>query len=108
MMWFKQRYVAAILNGDKTETLRRLDARVPAAGSIVPASVGPIRPFAWLHIDAVDIIAAADLSEQRRAEVAALLGVAERYQRITFHVVCDEHHEHHTASASARGSGSPM
>ncbi len=106
-MWFKARYVEDILSGRKTETLRRVNGRVPAVGTVAPASVGPVRPFAWLHIDAVDIISVSDLSEERRTEIETLLGPAPTFQRVRFHVVQVADYAAHNASASLRDNFGP-
>lgn len=53
-MWFRAEFVAAILAGAKTDTIRRATSRVPKVGAIVGASVGPRKPFARLLILAVE------------------------------------------------------
>jgi hypothetical protein len=76
-LWFKRRYVGPILSGQKRDTLR---AKPPArldTGEIVAASVGPIRPFALLRIEAIQPVTLADLDAETRAAFRAIYPAAE-------------------------------
>lgn len=107
-MWFKQRYVEAILRGEKTDTIRRASPRLPAIGAIVPASVGPVAPFADLTIENVEPVTPNELTPERRAEVEALIGLSAPLRRIRFRVArVYPNHAAHTRSASVRSSAGP-
>jgi hypothetical protein len=84
-LWFKQRYVAPILAGEKRDTVR-LRTRL-AAGDVIGLSVGPRTPFATAEILSVERVTLADLMPERAAEVAALVGEAEYFVRIRFRVL---------------------
>jgi hypothetical protein len=64
-VYFKARHVAPILAGAKTDTVRAPSRRLPRVGQVVPASVGPIAPFAWLRITAAADVAARDLPPEQ-------------------------------------------
>ena len=83
MLYFKACYVESILSGEKTDTIRR-PQRLPRAGELMRACVGPSRPFAELWIETVEPIALADLEPERRAEVTALYGEAGPLHRVRF------------------------
>lgn len=86
-LWFKRRYVDPILRGEKRDTIR---AKPPArldAGEVVAASVGPIRPFAHLTIEAVEPVSVAGLDVETRAAFRAIYPTAETAWRIRFRVV---------------------
>lgn len=56
-IWFKQCYVAPILNGEKTDTIRDGDKTGRfRKGDIVAASVGPRPRFAVLEITDVELV----------------------------------------------------
>lgn len=70
-LWFKQRYVADILSGDKSSTYRIKRPRF-VEGETISASVGPIRPFVILHVDSIDELTVEQLSADKHAELASL------------------------------------
>ena len=86
-LWFKSRFVEAILSGAKTDTVRSLQSRSPGVGERVALSVGPRPAFAQAMITGVEEVRAADLGPQRRAEVTRLCGAARRFRRISFRLV---------------------
>lgn len=69
-LWFKQCFVADILAGRKTDTMRPLSARLPAAGDLVRLCVGPRPPFAEAKIKSVEIIELVSLSAERRGALS--------------------------------------
>lgn len=80
-LWFKQRYVAPILAGEKTDTIRQRTAL--RVGDRVPLTVGPRPPFAHAEILAVEHLA--DVAPARRAEAEALVGpLGDEAVRIVF------------------------
>lgn len=68
LLFFKAIYRDPILTGAKTDTVRG-PKRLPRAGQIVKACVGPSRIFASLLIEAIEPVAS--LSEQRALQVKA-------------------------------------
>lgn len=70
-LWFKAEFVAAILSGNKTDTMRVPSSRLPSVGDRVALSVGPRPPFAVATITGVSRIALSRLSAVRRAQVLA-------------------------------------
>ena len=87
-IWFKARYVAPILAGDKTDTVRPVGTRrPPRVGELVGLSVGARAPFAAAIVTAVDQVDAGELDPDRRADVARLCGDAGQYLRIRFRVL---------------------
>ena len=68
LLFFKAIYRAPILSGEKTDTIRR-PMRIPAAGSLVKACVGPSRIFATLRVLGVTPIGS--LTPERAAQVLA-------------------------------------
>lgn len=75
-LWFKQCYVADILNGTKSNTYRIKRPRF-LEGETISASVGPIRPFVILRVDELAEIAVNELSADKYAELAALYDLAD-------------------------------
>jgi len=71
-LWFKARFVEAILAGEKRDTIRARSSRLPTEGSIVALSVGPRRPFAFARIIAIE--SAAEVMPDRMASATACLG----------------------------------
>ncbi len=55
-LWFRNDYVDPILAGTKTSTIRRQNGRLPRAGDVVAASVGPRPAFATLKIRSVETL----------------------------------------------------
>lgn len=81
-IWFKQRFVAPIVAGEKTDTYRPpLDragnCRLPAVGEVVGLSVGAATPFAEAQITAVERVSVADMDPARRRLVASMSGAVE-------------------------------
>ena len=70
-LWFKQCYVADILNGTKSNTYRIKRPRF-VEGETISASVGPIRPFVILRVDELAELPVNDLSPEKRSELSAL------------------------------------
>ncbi len=69
---FKQRYVEPILQGSKSDTVRRLNKITPRPGEKVRFSVGPRPAFAEALVD--HVIPADGLSQERQQEVIDCLG----------------------------------
>lgn len=70
-LWFKQCYVADILNGTKSTTYRIKRPRF-VEGETISASVGPIRPFVILRVDALAELPVKELSSEKHSELSAL------------------------------------
>lgn len=70
-LWFKQCYIADILNGTKSNTYRIKRPRF-VEGETISASVGPIRPFVILRIDEITEITVNELSADKYAELSTL------------------------------------
>lgn len=70
-LWFKQCYVADILNGTKSDTCRIKRPRF-AENEIISASVGPIRPFANLRVESITELSVNELPNDKHAELSAL------------------------------------
>ena len=84
-LWFKGEFVAAILSGEKCDTIRVLSKRLPAVGETVNFSVGPRRPFAQALIERREPIAADQLSSARQADVKRCIGkIDDQLVRLTF------------------------
>jgi len=84
-LWFRGCFRAAILRGEKTDTIR-LTCRL-REGERVALSVGPRPPFARARITRTSSVALAALSPERRAQVLACypgLGSATPVWRIEF------------------------
>lgn len=86
-LWFKQRYLAPILAGEKTDTVRGLNCRPPKVGELIGLAVGPRPAFAAAVVTAVQEVDAADLDPERRAAVAGMCSESRRYLRIAFRVL---------------------
>src|SRR5688500_18778746 len=91
-LWFKQMFVAPIVAGEKTDTVRKPRDRagrdvLPKVGETVGLSVGAARPFAEAVVVGREDVRAADLDPQRRALVASMCGGAgELLTRVVFRV----------------------
>jgi hypothetical protein len=70
-LWFKQCYVADILNGTKSNTYRVKRPRF-VEGETISASVGPIRPFVILRVDELAELSVNELSSEKHSELSAL------------------------------------
>lgn len=81
-LWFKACYVAAILRGEKTHTIRAGHLDI-APGTLLPASVGPRRPFAMLEVLSCEYISRADLAPEE-ADALAIYPQAEHFTRLRF------------------------
>ncbi len=82
-LWFKKRYVEAILSGEKTTTIRAKQPNV-GVGDMVALSVGPRRPFVVVRVLDVERIKLYELSKERRASVRAIYGNIRTAWRVTF------------------------
>lgn len=69
-LWFKAEYVADILRGAKTDTIRKASRRLPDVGERVAFSVGPRDPFAFARV--VSIAPAQDIDQGRSAALASI------------------------------------
>ena len=86
-LWFKSEFVAPILKGQKTDTIRKDSDRLPVSGEIVSFSVGPRPAFARALIVSVAPVSLSDLDPERRAQVVQSLGKSkQRLVRLTFSV----------------------
>jgi uncharacterized protein YqfB (UPF0267 family) len=73
-LWFRREYVAPILSGAKQITVRRASSRLPAAGDLIGASIGPRPPFAALRILRVEPITLDQLDPGHAEAVRAFYG----------------------------------
>lgn len=64
-LWFKQRYVASILDGSKTDTIRAARPGLPRPGEIVTLNVGPRPAFAHAQILSIEPVAEDELGADR-------------------------------------------
>lgn len=87
MLWFKHIYVADILSGIKTDTIRRASPRLPKAGDQVMFSVGPRPPFARALI--VSITAVDGMTRDRQAQVNACLGDTSNHDLVCLEFVAE-------------------
>ena len=71
-LWFKEIFVAAILSGAKTTTVRKISKRLPVAGELVAFSVGPRVPFTYAQITKIERVTR--LSKEKRLELADIYG----------------------------------
>ena len=85
-IWFKARYVAPILSGEKIDTIRRHSNRY-RAGEIIALTIGPRPPFAVARIVAIEPAAPESLDPERRATINDLLGTEGSLDKITFEVL---------------------
>jgi len=74
-LWFKQKYVAPILSGEKSDTIRKASSRLPAADNVVSFAVGPRPAFARARVLSVEPIDLDDIEPERRAELLRYYGV---------------------------------
>ena len=80
---FKQAWIEPILNGEKTDTIRKATALV--RGDIVAAKCEWVKPpFAYLEVTAVEPVAQRDLDPERRERLAKLYGEGKTLVRIRF------------------------
>jgi hypothetical protein len=87
-LWFKQVFVADILRGVKTDTIRRESNRLPAIGDTIGLSVGARAPFAVARIVRRRRVRLDRLSDKRRAQLGLCYAdPAERMIRLTFEVL---------------------
>lgn len=83
-VWFKACYVATILAGEKTSTIRAKHPHLEA-GQEFAMSVGPKRPFAKAIVESVEQLTLDDLSEKEREGVATIYeGMPQTFWRLTF------------------------
>ncbi len=75
LLFFKAIYREPILNGLKTDTIRR-NKRLPVVGAIVQACVGPSRIFARLRIIAIEPVD--ELPVERQMQIRACYGTIEQ------------------------------
>lgn len=112
-MWFKARYVNQILSGEKTSTIRTAwSMRKRKVGDVVPASVGPVYPFAYLRIDAVESVVMTHLPEDVQQDVVQSLGAGAwdtELVRVRFTLLNETGHPPlaHNRSASDRSIAGP-
>lgn len=71
-LWFKNCFVAPILSGEKSNTIRRPSSRLPAVGETVALTVGPRPPFAYASIVAVEPVD--EMPDNRTAQIRDCLG----------------------------------
>jgi uncharacterized protein YqfB (UPF0267 family) len=84
-IWFQQRFVEAILSGEKTDTIRKIGRRPPPlVGETVAFSVGPRPPFATATVTAVVEIRAKDLSADYCELLRGIYGDFDRLRKISF------------------------
>ena len=85
-LWFKEKFVAAILSGEKTDTIRTSCSL--SLGEVVRLSVGPRPHFALAKILSVEKLVLAELPESRRHSVIECYpdGVPAPLWRIEFRV----------------------
>lgn len=86
-LWFKQIYVAPILSGEKTDTIRNAGKCKLQAGDVVTFSVGPRPAFATAKILTRENIALNELTPERREQVATLYDADGDFCRLTFRLV---------------------
>jgi len=87
-LWFRGCFRAAILRGEKTDTIR-MTCRL-REGEHVALSVGPRPAFARARVTRITRVTLADLCAERRAQVLACypdLGPAALVWRIEFELV---------------------
>jgi len=82
---FREEFVAPILDGRKTSTIR---GRKPAhrVGDVVTLHVGPRPPFATARIVAIEPVDWAELSPDQRKRLYATYGDREHLWRVAFAV----------------------
>ena len=68
-LWFKNEFVLPILDGHKSHTIRKSDARLPKVGEIVSFSVGPRPPFAKARVLKVRMVKLSELEPAQRTAV---------------------------------------
>lgn len=73
-LWFPQKYVAAILDGSKRDTVRSLNRQNNklVVGERVRMSVGPRPAFATALITKLERLTWAELSDEKRQELVGL------------------------------------
>lgn len=83
-LWFKATYVADILCGSKTDTIRKASKRLPDVGDRVAFSVGPRDPFAFARVVLVEPVQ--DIDPHRATALASIYDDHMRadYVRIEF------------------------
>lgn len=86
-LWFKGIYMAPILAGEKTRTLRRPSSRLPQTGAVVRAQVGPRPPFALLEITSVRQLYRSTLDADYQAELEAIYPGQEQFTELQFRVI---------------------
>lgn len=69
-LWFKAEFVADILSGTKTDTIRKASRRLPGVGERVAFSVGPRDPFAFARV--VSIGPMQDVDPERATALASI------------------------------------
>lgn len=80
---FKQQFVSPILNGEKTDTIRKTTNL--RAGDIVDAGCRyDLPPFAALRVLSVSDVTLDDMDPERRAGVVATYPGEQRFVRIAF------------------------
>lgn len=85
-LWFKQCYVAPILAGDKTSTVRRGHQDWPI-GERVALAIGPRHLFAHVEIVGCAHLRRDELSVSEAEAVASLYPDAEQFTRLHFRLL---------------------
>lgn len=85
-IWFKGKYIEPILDGTKTDTIRKGIIQIKP-GAIIPAQNGPRKPFARLKILSCAPIDISDLPPERQAGVRSIYGDCSTLTKIKFSIL---------------------
>lgn len=84
-LWFKKCYVQSILNGAKTDTIRKNSSRLPLIHDEFYLSVGPRKPFATAIIIKKNIIDMSQIDDDRKKQLQAIYpDYLEKFVCLTF------------------------